>query len=177
MMLDDLDRDGEAEIIIIVSLAGASCCTTLSIAYFDEPTQSYITTDDLWRKYTLGFDMIDLNRDGVIEFRTLNESFNSALGGASIVSFFSPLQIFSYSDGQLVEVTAQFPELVDDHAQHWRTDEELFCDIYAAGAYLAEMYLLNKGEQGWQILEEACTLPQEDIKRIEDALQSFNYAP
>ena len=172
---EDLDQDGEPEIILIISTPGASCCTTLSVIYFDASSGRYQTTPALYRKYTLGFDLSDLDGDGVTEIRTLNEGFNAALGGASVVSFFSPLQILAYQGGQLVEVTAEYPDLVQVHLDHWLADEELLCTIFGAGSYLAEMHLLEQGTAGWQVISERCELLDEEINLIQNALRDYDY--
>lgn len=171
----NLDDDNRPELILIVSTPGASCCTTLSVAYFNEAQNQYQLTDALYRKYTLGFDVVDLDGDGVVEFRTLNEDFNYALGGASVVSFYSPLQIWRFEAGRLIEVTAEFPSLVQDHADYWLEDEELLCSIFGAGAYLAEMAMLDQIEVGWATIATRCTLPADELALIQQTLQTAGY--
>ncbi|MCB0213513.1 MAG: hypothetical protein KDJ52_29490 [Anaerolineae bacterium] len=176
LSIQDLDADGQDEIVLIVSTPGASCCTTLSIVYYDEASQRYASTQPLYRKYTLGFDVQDLDGDGLIEIRTLNEDFNYALGGATVVSFLSPLQIFGYAEGKLFNKTAQFPDLLSQSAQHWAEDKEFLCMIFGAGAYLAEMHMLNQAEAGWALIDEKCDLPPEDVEALGQALRDYGYA-
>lgn len=175
LSIQDLDADGQDEIVLIVSTSGASCCTTLAIIYFDEASQSYLSTQPLYRKFTLGFDVQDLDGDGLIEIRTLNENFNYALGGATVVSFLSPLQILGFAQGKLVNKTAQFPDLLRQSAQHWAEDEEFLCMIFGAGAYLAEMHMLDQAEAGWALIDEKCDLRPADVEAIRQALADFAY--
>ena len=176
LSIQDLDADGQDEIVLIVSTAGASCCTTLSIVYFDEADQSYMSTQPLYRKFTLGFDVQDLDGDGLIEIRTLNENFNYALGGATVVSFLSPLQIFGFAQDKLVSKTAQFPDLLEQSTQHWAEDEESLCLIFGAGTYLAEMHMLAQAEAGWALIDEKCNLSPNDIETLRQTLRDYAYA-
>lgn len=174
LRIADLDGDGQPEVVVIVSTAGASCCTTLSVAYFDARSQRYRLTEPLYRKFTLGFELIDLDGDGLLEVRTLNEDFNAALGGATVVSFISPLQIWRYGGGTLHEVTADFPDLLEAHAASWLADD--LCTIFTAGAYLADMHLLGQSEVGWETVHDRCALPLEELQSIRQTLRQADYA-
>lgn len=174
LRIADLDGDGQPEVVLIVSTAGASCCTTLSVAYFDARGQRYRLTEPRYRKFTLGFELIDLDGDGLLEIQTLNEGFNAALGGATVVSFISPLQIWRYGGGTLHEVTANFPDLLEAQAERWLEDER--CDLFSAGAYLASMHQLGQAEIGWQAVDGRCTLSLLELQQIRQALREFGYA-
>lgn len=181
LQLVDLDPTGETtdepEVVLIVSTSGASCCTTLSVHYFSTTSGMYQRTEPRYRKYTLGFDLVDLDGDGVTEFRTLNEDFNYALGGATVVSFLSPLQILRYETGELHDVTRDFPALLRERQADWLADEETLCSIYGAGAYLAEAAMLGNYGVAEAEVTNRCELPADEWSVIEEALDEFGYLP
>lgn len=118
---------------------------------------------------------MDLNGDGVIEFRTLNEDVNYALGGASVVSFFSPLQILRYYNGALHDVTAEFPLLLEERITDWLNDSETLCSLFGGGAYLAEMAMLDRLDEGQKHIADRCMMTADEQKLIMDTLRRFGY--
>ncbi|MCB9004297.1 MAG: hypothetical protein H6664_07985 [Ardenticatenaceae bacterium] len=107
--------------------------------------------------------------------------FNAELGGVVPDESFSPLQILRFEEGQIIDVTHEYPELVQEDANLWlaavqnRTialsDDYLsvrpaspeflvtldtYYDFLFLAAYLADMYVLGKEQEGWNIVQEMC---------------------
>ena len=155
----NMDEDDEIEVVAVLSTRGASCCTTLTLFDFVPEAGLYLQTDAIYRKYTLGFRFGPKEPPifGPYVVWTLNEDFHTALGGASVSSFMSPLQILSLDNGELVDVTAQFPAEIERHLPTYFLDgKNLECIPFAVGGYLAEMALLGRYDEGLDQAQIMC---------------------
>ncbi|MEM6431324.1 MAG: hypothetical protein AAF708_18955, partial [Deinococcota bacterium] len=155
-----------------------SCCSTLAVAY--QQAGEYLLTDALYRKYGIGFDVQDIDADGRLEIRTLNTPLNTFLGGADAVAIASPLQILTFEDGNLVDVSQDFPELLRAQLADWQAEltaqVEGPCEVLAAGTYLALRYMLGEGDQAWRDLARVCWLDGASWAMLREALVQFDYA-
>ncbi|MEM7030299.1 MAG: hypothetical protein AAF629_12085 [Chloroflexota bacterium] len=178
----NLDADEELEIAAVVSTSGASCCTTLTVFDYQPETDTYLTTPSLWRKYTLGFRFRRNSASplGLFQVVTLNENFNYGLGGASVVSFISPLQILELRAGELQDITHTYPQEIEDHiGAYFDSDGNLDCISYAVGAYLAEMAMLDRYEEGLAQARAMCDqwLQTEEWSLINETMIQYGYLP
>lgn len=179
----DLDANGESEIILEFIFVGAYASVVSTVIYYDQSIESY-------RNSQLAFDVlnpIDIDGDQLFEFYLRDTNFNLALGGAHAIASISPVHILAFRNDDLRNISSDFPEIVEADSIQW-FDKNLVgsshCDIFAWGAYLADMHLLNRGEEGWYFYEESCSLPAdhpeyENILRqkkwILNALMKFGY--
>ncbi len=109
---------------------------------------------------------------------TLNENFNYALGGASAVSFISPLQILELREGELQDITQTYPQEIENHLGiYFDSDGNLDCIPFAVGGYLAEVAMLGCYEEGLAEAEAMCGewLAVEDWIAINEALVMYGY--
>jgi hypothetical protein len=158
-LFQDLDLDNEKEFVLYVDTRGASCCTGAVVVYYDFIEKLYKTTNGVWRKYTLYPRLEDVDADGIPEFTTCDTDFNYAVGGFGAANALSPIRIYKYRDHSLLEVTAEFPARVEQNALYWlnyiRTDPKPVTYL-ALSAYLADMYVLRRSEEGIQVYDQIC---------------------
>jgi len=119
LTVQDLDDDGEQEIVLDVTTHGASCCTQIVALYFDQEQQIYQHTNYIERKWSLSPDFIDIEQDGRPEFVTRNETYNELAGGWDQIAAISPIQIFRYEAQAIVDVTDQYPRFIEQDAKIW----------------------------------------------------------
>ena len=108
VMVQPLDRSGQPAIVVNLFSGGAHCCITSLIYRYNPTSEQYMFTRHEWGN--AGYDLVDLDNDGLREFRTVDDRFAYAF--ASYAGSFYPLQIWRYQNGQVVNVTRQFLPLV-----------------------------------------------------------------
>ncbi|MBW4615453.1 MAG: hypothetical protein KME21_19680 [Desmonostoc vinosum HA7617-LM4] len=152
----DLDGNKEPEVIADFFTGGAHCCTYSLIYRYDRKSQKYIQTRHEWGNG--GYILKDLNQDGLQEFNSRDDSFAYAFSSYAASGY--PLQIWQYRQGKMIDVTRRYPKLIASHASElWQT----YIQAQQQGddgkgflaAYLADKYLLNQGQDGWQRLQKA----------------------
>lgn len=161
-----LNQDAEPEILLDVYSGGAHCCTSSLIYSYVPERESYTVLNHFWGN--AGYQLSDLDADGVPEFATRDDSFAYAFAAYAVSRY--PIAIWRY-DGQSMEnVTREFPDLIySDAYRHWQEFErlrngEIFDEPYTddtayiyqeyeqaiLAAYLADKYLLGQEADGWQ---------------------------
>ena len=155
--VQDLDGDGEPEVRVDFSSGGAHCCLSSQILSYDRTTKQYKLTEHYWGDGDTR-QLSDLNRDGIPEFLSYDTRFAYAF--ASFAGSGFPMQIWQYRQGKMLDVTRQFPDLVyRDASRYWQIYTEARAqNLEVKGvlaAYLANKYLLNQSEDGWQRVKAA----------------------
>jgi subtilisin-like proprotein convertase family protein len=153
----DLDRDGEPEVLVDFYSGGAHCCWYTDVYRYLPRLRTYRPTVGFWGD--LGVRIVDLGRDGRLEFRTGDDRFAYAFTSFA-ASVFPPL-ILRFDHGRFVDVTRRFPRLVQrDAAKQYalyrsvrRSKDGDVRGILAA--WLADEYLLGRGPAGWGVLRRA----------------------
>jgi hypothetical protein len=154
-VVQDLDGDREPEVVVDFYTGGAHCCT-YSLIYRFVPSQNrYESLQHPWGN--VGYRLVDLDRDGRTEFQSADDRFAYAFASYAGSGF--PAQIWRYQKGDLVDVTRQFPKQVYQDASQWwkliteaKSQESEVKGILAA--YLADKYLLNQQQEGWQRVQQ-----------------------
>lgn len=150
--LQDLDSDGDAEVIVETFSGGAHCCTTHQIYSWAGDGFSVATSE---MRDGGGGAFEDLNGDGKVEFVAFDNSFLYAF--SSYAGSYPPTQIFTFENGNLVETTRQFPDYL--RSQAW----EMYQAIERSGSqdyevngilagYVAQKILLGEYEEGWNFM-------------------------
>lgn len=153
LQISDLDRDGEPEIFIdLVSNQGVN----YSFIYFYDSSQNrYQFIQHSWGK--MGYNLVDLDRDNSLEFKSYDQRFLTLFPYQSPSKL--PLRIWQYRQGKMEDVTKLYPIILYTHSselwleanqrlQEKQESQSLF------SAYLATQYLLNKQQEGWELLEQ-----------------------
>jgi hypothetical protein len=150
----DLDRDGEPEVLLDLTTAGAHCCLHTTFFRFDG--SHYVRRVHNWSNP--GYRLRDLGGDGRPEFLTADDRFNYAFSCFACSA--APLLVRSYAQGRLTNVTPRFPlQTRADAARIWGFYRKAVrLHMYPSGvlpAYLADEYLLGRGKAGWTRVRKA----------------------
>ena len=150
-----LDHDGEPEILIDYYTGGAHCCVYTLIHRYNPDRQTYEAI--AFPTTHIGYELKDLNKDGIPEFVTADGGFAYAFSSFAGSGF--PLKIWNYQNGKMVDVTKQYPTLVRNNAYrywiHAQTIIRTQGDRESKGllaAYLADKYTLGEKKDGWKNL-------------------------
>jgi hypothetical protein len=169
----DLDGDTEPEILIDLFPRGQGCCAYSLVYRYLPATQQYSYIQQPWGYAS--YQLKDFNQDGIPEFETQDARFNSRFTTAATGGV-APLQILQYRQGQMFDVTRQYPnQIAENTNQLWQTYQlrrslgEDVKDVLAA--YLANQFLLGQGQQGFS--EVQSTYDGQDRDQYLDNLRTF----
>jgi len=155
LQVRNLDVNPEPEVILDIYTGGAHCCLVSLIYRYDSSQNTYTATEHFWGN--AGYQFKELNQDQIPEFWTRDDSFAYAFTSYAGSSY--PLQIWQYRNGEMVDVTRSYPQLIyNDAYQLWQRYTETDYPGVAKGAlaaYLADKYMLGQSEDGWQRLRQA----------------------
>lgn len=168
----DLDSNGEPEVIVDVAEAKANCCSSSFIYTYNPQSNRYLTKVQYWGQYNSGYwqamitgqkddrRLADLDNDGFYEFAATDYRFRTRFG--STVKSFAPVQIWRYQEGNLKNVTKEYPYLISlDAASSWEAYEQIRSQSgaeaakSAMAAYVGAKYLLGEGAEATQQLQQA----------------------
>lgn len=152
----DLDADGEPEIVLDTYSGGAHCCTRTRVFRWLPARRAYATTTHGWGN--LGYRAKNLDGRGRVELVSGDDRFAYAF--TSFAGSYFPMRIWHFEGGRFRDVTRRFPGQVEIDARTlWRTyTTDPFARADPRGvlaAWLAEQYLLGRGEASWSALEAA----------------------
>lgn len=155
--VEDLDNDGEPEVILDFSSGGAHCCSSSFIFRYDPQSEQYRSIQHLWGEGHGARRRQDLDEDGTPEFIHYDSRFAYAFG--SFAESGMPIRIWQYRAGEMINVTRNYPKQVyDDAFKWWQLYTEANrqkTDVKGVlAAYMADKYLLNEVEDGWQRLAQ-----------------------
>jgi hypothetical protein len=147
LVIRDLDADREPELIANFWIGGAHCCFRSLIFRF-RGGAGYEGLAVMWAGEGADYRLRDLDGDRRPEFSTASDfecAFTSCAGTVS------PIRIFAYRGGRLLDVTARFPERVRAEARRLRRSFTLGAgrrdegEYAALGAWVADQYPLGRG--------------------------------
>jgi HYR domain len=153
----DLDGDGEPEVILDLYWGGAHCCAWSDIYSYKATTGTYTLQVHFWADVPYRFS--DLNHDGRPEFNSVDTRF--AYVFTDFADSFFPVQMWTYTNGKLADVTRRFPALIKRDARElWRTylrrRNRHGDDVRGVlAAYVAVSYLVNRQALAWRQLHAA----------------------
>ncbi len=154
----DLDGDNEPEVILDFYSGGAHCCWFSQIFAYDPEQGQYSSIEHFWGNVG-GFRLDDLDSDGVPEFISNDDRFAYAFTSFADSAF--PPQFWQYRDGEMVDVTREFPsEVYAEAVRLWNRytairDGDSDRDMKGVlAAYLATKYLLDQSAEGWDLVRQ-----------------------
>ena len=156
LVVRDIDADREPEVILDLATgkSGDGCCSYSLIYDFLPILNKYTFIEQFWG--TVGYQVKDVEGDGIPEFESKDERFARVLDiPAEDVRL--PKRIWQYRQGEMVDVTRQYPQLVYEQAkQLWQTFLERRSQNKEVrgvlAAYLANKHLLGEDAEGWQLV-------------------------
>ncbi len=153
----DLDADREPEVLLEVYTGGAHCCTDAVVYRYLPRRRAYAGSRHPFGN--AGFRLADLDRDGRPELEGGDDRFAYLFTSYAASAF--PLRIVHFDHGRTVDVTRRFPALVRAQAHRlWRAylesrNRPSGDPRGVLAAWLADMHLLGREEEGWRRLEQA----------------------
>ena len=156
--VDDLDADGEPEVLFDAHSGGAHCCVTTRFFNYRPASNSYMRArSQYWGN--AGYEVEDLDGDGRLELSGSDDVFDSAFAAFAASAF--PPKIIRYTrnastgSSTLTDVTRRFPAVIRADAARLlklirkaRPDPRTFQTQGRLAAYVADQYLLGKGSVG-----------------------------
>ena len=157
----DFDHDGENEYFVSAYGRGAIGYVLILAIDYDQLKDEYKVFDEIGFRASCFEQWDDVEKDGIPEIIAKDEDFHYESGGGGADSVFSPIKILRYDGEKFVGVTKEYPDLIEQNANHWLEAIEndawgqgQFKSIYAS--YLADMYLLGKKDEGIEVFSELC---------------------
>jgi subtilisin-like proprotein convertase family protein len=148
-----LDADAEPEVLLDVFTGGAHCCTVSHLYRWSARSGRYLRSTRDWGN--VGYRIADLNRDGRVELASADDRFNAQF--TAYAASVAPIRIFRLDRGRFLEVTRRYPAAVKRDAssawssyRRYRARGEEVRGVLAA--WIADQYLLGKGERAWKQL-------------------------
>lgn len=156
LKVQNLGDDAEPEVILDLYTGGAHCCTYSMIYRYNPTSEQYTSIEHQWGN--VGYQLQDLDDDGTIEFVSADDRFAYAFGSFAGSNF--PPQIWHYQQGELVDVTRRYRQMVYGRAyQIWQAYTESRQQGHEVkghlAAYLAAKHLLGESADGWQRVQQA----------------------
>lgn len=156
LRLRDLDGDGEPEAIVTAFTGGAHCCVIALVYAWNG--SAYATFENNF--LDPGFRLVDIEHDGLPEFRSADARF-AYLYGSFAESVF-PILLVRFEDGKFIDVTREFPDTVANDLRRVKREYERRSESRkrlgvrsALAAYVAELYLLDRNKQARRTLRSA----------------------
>jgi len=192
LRLEDFNGNGQTEVLaeLIVPTPSGSCCVKTNV-YHQPTTNNYTQSDQqIWNflsaEQDQGYRLKDLDEDGNPELVSIDPIFRFAFHNPPEPIFIDPIQIWDVQQGELVNVTQDYPNKVYDHAYaQWQLAQRLQENESATdpkikrslAAYLVDKYLLGEGEEGWQNVRQAYEGSDREafFQTLRERLESFGY--
>lgn len=158
--LADLQGDNELEVIVdLIAINSNVPDGSYSFIYeYSKPNNQYALTAKAWGN--LQYNLTDFNNDRVLEFNSFDWRFASTYPDtmANVGNYLLPIQIWRYSQGNMIDVTRQFPLQVKNSAANlWlefnKKSQNNQETKGVLASYLATQYLLNQPKKGWDDLK------------------------
>ena len=177
----DIDADREPEVILDLATgkSGDGCCSYSLIYDLLPILNKYTFIEQFWGN--VGYQVKDVEGDGIPEFESQDQRFARALDiPAEDVRL--PKRIWHYRQGEMVDVTRQYPQLVYEQAkQLWQTFLERRSQNKEVrgvlAAYLANKHLLGEDAEGWQLVGQVYqgTDRESYFAQLRQLFASFGY--
>ncbi len=164
LLIIDLDKSGEPEIIVDFRTGGAHCCEISLIGRFQN--NQYIFLKHYWGNGG-AYYVLDYNQNNNLTFYSRDDRF--AYQFAAYAGSCYPPQIWQYQQGQLIDVTREYPKSIQENADRfWNIAQNDKANLALEkikaplAAYLADQYLLGQGALGWQKVRSIYTFDDRD---------------
>lgn len=157
LRIRDLDGDKEPEVLAdLVSInSGVRCCNYSFIYRYEPATKKYTHIKHFWGN--VSYELIDFGKNDIPEFKSQDGRFAEAF--TNYTDSRLPLQIWQYRQGQMPDVTKQYPvEVYTNSAELWLESRKRLSEngevkgVFAA--FMASKYVMGQEAEGWLLLEK-----------------------
>lgn len=155
----DFDNDGETEFIVSLMYCGAYCSESIQVYEYDAKNDSYYVADKFGANLPAVKEYTDINKDGNPELITDNYGFCYQCSPYTVV--FSAITILRYENGKFVDVTKDYPELIQQDADNFLESSKTNAGNQGGGfitlaSYFYDMYRLNKTDEAIPVFDQIC---------------------
>ena len=154
----DLDADGEPEVLLDLYTGGAHCCAVTGFYRYDGDSGIYRRSVSDFHES--GYRLADLDADGRPELSSFDDRFGYVFAPYAFSA--RPPQIWQWDEGDLVDATRRFTEVVTADARRTlgiynraRVRGDRVAIRGALAAWSADLCLLGRCQQAWARLETA----------------------
>jgi hypothetical protein len=148
---------GEPVVILDYSTGGAYCCAQSQLFRYDVARRSYRRLDMDWA--SLGYRLVDLDKDLVPEFASGDTRLDQYFTAHVLSS--TPIRIWRYRGGRLLDVTRTFPAAIRAHLAEAR---RTYNEVRKTGAddmrgvmvaYAGDLCLLDRCAEAKRLIADA----------------------
>jgi hypothetical protein len=178
LIVRDLDGDREPEVLLDLWWGGNRCCLWTRVYRFDPVARRFVGRTRFWGNFQDGYRLRDLDDDGRPELLSADGRIESI---SSTYEYASPIQIWAYRRGQLVNVTRGFRGLVAaDGRKQWAVylrERRLRRGWVRPplAAWVADEYLLDRSRRADRVIALALRRGELDLPRSDGAPTSAQY--
>lgn len=152
VFLQDLDGNGVTEVVVRTFSGGAHCCTNYTI--YTRQNNQFVKTETGFLD-GIGGTFQDLDKDGKVEFITIDNSFLYAF--SSYAASFAPSQIYTFTNGKFNNVTRRYSQHLKSRAWEMyqaflQSKKEQYEVNGILAGYVAQKALLGEYEEGWKFM-------------------------
>ncbi|HEY5256829.1 MAG TPA: hypothetical protein VIJ12_00460 [Candidatus Baltobacteraceae bacterium] len=168
-------EDGRTLVLLDTYSGGAHCCYGTALTDPNDASGPSFTYHD-WGD--VGYNLVKSADQSGYVFESADAA--AAYAFSSFAGSTFPIQILSYREGKLVDVTNEYPATLEkDAAQHWReylTDASSNATPESAlVSYLADEYRLGRSKTAWDRVHAAYGSNQDFDTKAVSWLQSNGY--
>jgi hypothetical protein len=166
----DIDRDGRKEAIVEYYSGGAHCCSVYYVYKEEDSALKLVESILLGNASSPIFK--DIDKDGVMEILTLNDTFAYFGGLCYACSPFLPL-VLCYRENIFSDCTNQFPGILDEEVKRTLARKGDIDDDWKgiALAYLALHIIKGQEAEGWKGVKEYYPQSYSWLKKHEEELR------
>ncbi len=155
----DLDHDGETEFIVSIKDSGNYPVEEIRVYKYDAASDQYYVADFFGAASLAVKEYDDLDGDGNPELVTAN--FGFCYQCSTYARWGSALAILRFEKGKFIDVTTQFPALLQEDAEQLLKSTETNADLQRYGfitlaSYYYDMYRLGRMEEATPVFKRVC---------------------
>jgi hypothetical protein len=143
LAVEDLEGNGQSEVVLYLNTGGAHCCTVAQIFDLDPGVMAYRLTEHDFGDP--GAVLADISLDGRLEFESADDRFTYEFTSFAYSGL--PLQIWSFHEGRLIDATREFPAQISADARRqlgaFRANRSKGLGLGFIAAWAADEDLLN----------------------------------
>ncbi|MGB1253497.1 MAG: hypothetical protein ACPG8W_22990 [Candidatus Promineifilaceae bacterium] len=139
VVLHDFEQDDELELVAEVVTLGTTCCHHYLLFTWDSVAREFVFQEDMGRYWASRAVYVDLDQNGSLQFFT--GQYALFLGDGA---FFNTPLILTLAEGQLIDVTDQYPEISEQSANYWTVFLEANPQACGIGAWSAYFMALRR---------------------------------
>lgn len=152
----DFDKDNELEFFITFSFCPNYCEDIFKIYKYDPAADKYFAVDEFQARSRSFKNILDIDMDGNPEIITQYRGFCYMCGTFS--QHLSAIEILRYENKKFVDVTKEFPKLIEKDADYFLELAKINPDgaEITFASYLYNMYRLNQMDSARQVFDQVC---------------------